>query len=238
MTSVDPDQGVMIMYDIACQYFIHLFNRIGDKLPMGLMVDWAIGLFHVHAHKEQCFFRYALCFIPGSAVTAREILESMWSGLNGISPTIRTAKLAHCAKVLNDHASDSNHKKMLGMVRNICRQHKEAAETLASSECYFQQLSCAADLAIVHHWQCDIEHAEAIRLTLPKVMDIYSAQVVNFNADSSTLVTASLGPLGLATSGHLAYVPSGQLAIKVWLEIELVIEEKQFVCTVITASLC
>ena len=80
---------------------------------------------------------------------------------------------------------------MLGMVRNLCRWHKEAAETLASSECYFQQLSHAADPAIVHHWQCDIEHAEAMRLTQPEVMDIYnSAQVVNFNANSSTLVTA------------------------------------------------
>ena len=173
MTSIDPDQGVMIMCNISCQHCIHLFDRIGDKLLMGLMVDQAIGLFHVHAHKEQCFFGYAPCFTPGSAVNAGEILESIWSGLNGISPTTQTATLAHHAKVLNDHASDSNHKKMLGMVRNLCRWHKEAAETLASSERYFQQLSCAANPAIVHYWQCDIEHAEAMRLTQLKVMDTY-----------------------------------------------------------------
>lgn len=55
-TSVDPDQGVMLIYDIACQYFIHLLERISDKLSIGLTVNRAIGLFHVHAHKPQCFF--------------------------------------------------------------------------------------------------------------------------------------------------------------------------------------
>ena len=177
MAGVDPGQGFMIMYNIACQYSIHLFDRIGDKLLMGLMVDQAISLFHVHAHKDQCFFQYAPCFIPGSSVTAGEILESMWSGLNGVLPTTGTAILAHCTEVLNDHMSNSNHKKMLEMVRNLCRQHKKASETLASSKCYFEQLSHAANPAIVHCWECDIEHAEAMRLTWPQVMDIYGNEI-------------------------------------------------------------
>jgi hypothetical protein len=228
-TSLDPDQGLMIMYDIACQYFIHLFDRIGDKLPMGLTVDRAIGLFHVHAHKEQCFFRYAPCFIPGSGVTAGEILESMWSGLNGISPTTRTATLAHRAEVLDDHASDSNHKKMLGMIRYLCRRHKEASETLASSERYFEQLSHAAEPENVHHWKCEIEHAEATRLARPNVMDIYGAKVINANADPGTSASAS--------SGQSASATLGQSAVEVWLEFGLVIEEKQFVLTFDIASL-
>lgn len=28
-TNVDPEQGVMIIYDIACQYMVHLQDRIG-----------------------------------------------------------------------------------------------------------------------------------------------------------------------------------------------------------------
>ena len=78
-TGVDPNQGLMLIYDIVCQYIIHLLERIGHKLPIGLQIDRAIGLFHVHAHKEQCFFRYATSFIPGAGVTAGEILESLWS---------------------------------------------------------------------------------------------------------------------------------------------------------------
>ena len=118
-TNVDPEQNVMFIYDIACQYSIHLLDRIGDKLPPGLVVDRAIGMFHVHGHKEECFFRYAPSFIPGTGIVAGEILESLWSGMNTITPAMRTATLAHRAEMTDDHANDSNHKKMLGMGKNI-----------------------------------------------------------------------------------------------------------------------
>jgi hypothetical protein len=114
-TNVMPEQGVMLIYDIACQYSIHLQDRIGHLLPTGLDIDWAIGLFHVHAHKEKCLFRYASSFILGSGIVAGEILESLWSGLNTITPATRTATLAHRAEMIDEHAADSNHRKTLGI---------------------------------------------------------------------------------------------------------------------------
>ena len=86
-TAVNPKQKVMFIYDIVCQYFVHFRERIGHLLPEGLAVDWSIGLFHVHDHKKECFFRYATTFIPGAGVVAGEILESLWANLNTISPT-------------------------------------------------------------------------------------------------------------------------------------------------------
>ena len=50
--NMDVDQGAMLIYDIVCQYIIHLNERIGHLLPQGLTLDRAIGLFHVHGHKE------------------------------------------------------------------------------------------------------------------------------------------------------------------------------------------
>lgn len=114
-TGVDPEQGLMLYYDIVCQYFVHFRDRIGHLLPQGLNVDRAIGLFHVHAHKEACFFRYAASFIPNTGVCAGEILESLWSNLNTITPSTRTATLAHRAEMIDDHANDSNHKKSLAI---------------------------------------------------------------------------------------------------------------------------
>ena len=114
-THVQSDQGVLLYYDIACQYCIYLESRIGHLLPTGLDIDRAIGLFHVHDHKEECFYRFASSFIPGAGIVAGEILESLWAALNRISPATRTATLAHRAEVIDDHASDSNHKKTLGM---------------------------------------------------------------------------------------------------------------------------
>jgi hypothetical protein len=99
LTNVDPDQGLLLIYEIICQYIIHFFDRIGIHLPEGLQVDAAISLFHVHAHKDDCFFRFAPIFIPGTGVVPREILESLWSSLNSISPSACTATLGHRADI-------------------------------------------------------------------------------------------------------------------------------------------
>ena len=44
---IDPEQGIMFMYDIMCQYIVHLKERIGYALPPSLQIDRAIGMFHV-----------------------------------------------------------------------------------------------------------------------------------------------------------------------------------------------
>jgi len=112
-THVEAEQGVLLIYDITCQYFVHLQDQISSWLSFGLDIEAAIGLFHIHAHKDQCFFQYATSFISGAAIVAGEILESLWSSLNAIFPTARTATLAHQAEMLDDHTTDSNHKKTL-----------------------------------------------------------------------------------------------------------------------------
>lgn len=142
-TCVDPAQGVTIIYDIACQYMVHLRDQLGDKLLAGLQIDSAIGLFHVHAHKDECLFRYATLFIPGAGVTAGKILESLWSGLNGISPVVCTATLAHCAEVLDDHACNSNHKKALGIARYLSRRQLQACVTSAKAGTYLADVTLA-----------------------------------------------------------------------------------------------
>lgn len=114
-THVDPRQGVLFIYDIVCQYIVHLSQRIGHLLPPGLIVDAAIGLFHVHGHADTCFFRFATSFIPGAGIVAGEILESLWASLNTVTPAMRTATLAHRAEIMDDHITDSNHKKCLGI---------------------------------------------------------------------------------------------------------------------------
>jgi hypothetical protein len=118
-TNVDSAQNAMLIYDIACQYFIHFEERIGHLLPAGMEIDRGIGLFHVHGHKEECFYRYAPSFIPRSGVVAGEILESLWAGMNSITPSMRTATLAHRAEMTDDHANNSNYMKLLGIGRQI-----------------------------------------------------------------------------------------------------------------------
>lgn len=118
-TNTTNIQMTMLIYDIACQYIVHFNDRVGPQLPDGLTVDSAIGLMHVHGHKDECFFRFATSFIPGAAIVAGEILESLWSVLNTVSPMTRTATLAHRSEILDDHMNDSNWKKLLNMRKSM-----------------------------------------------------------------------------------------------------------------------
>ena len=206
----------MFMYDIVCQYIIHLQERIGYTLPPGLQIDRAIGMFHVHAHKEQCFFRYAPSLIPGAGSASGEIMESLWSALNGISPSTHTATLAHRSEVLDDHACDSNFKKMIGMTKFLCRQHKNATLNLEEAEEYLAELTDDADDLAIQQWTQEIESAEQTRLVNAADMDISGARVGHTSRELTDPSSASAD-----------MVP--KTATETWLELALLIEEKQWV---------
>ena len=118
-TQVPPHSKVHLLYDIYCQWSIHWTERMRVNphlaLPLGIEVDGGISLFHVHGHREECLHRYATYFVPGAAVVDGEVLERLWSVLNLVSQSTHTATLAHHAEILDDHMSDNNWKKMIGI---------------------------------------------------------------------------------------------------------------------------
>ncbi|KAG6914540.1 hypothetical protein DXG01_016745 [Tephrocybe rancida] len=46
---------ILFMCDIVCQYIVHLAEHLGPDIPEHLTIDQAIGLMHVHRHKDDCF---------------------------------------------------------------------------------------------------------------------------------------------------------------------------------------
>jgi Kyakuja-Dileera-Zisupton transposase len=214
-THVQYDQSLVFIYDIVCQYIVYILERIGHLLPANLIIDAAIGLFHVHAHKEQCFFQFAPTFIPGTGIVAGEILESLWSNLNSISPMARTATLANRAETLDDHATDSNHKKAIGMVATLCRGYRHAIDMLAHAKVYYENLTTQAGERSVEMWTEEIERAENERRNNVKVMDIYAAKLAETPSDRRHPAS------GNPTSG----TPAPPL--NSWMELSLRVEEKQ-----------
>lgn len=208
--NVQYDQTVLLIYDIICQYIVYIKERIGQHLPPGLVIDAAIGLFHVHAHKEQCFFQFAPTFIPGTGIISGEILESLWSSLNSISPMARTATLAHRAETLDDHANDSNHKKTLGMVSSLCRSYRHALDMLEHAQMYYQNLTDQAGMIAVEKWTDDIKLAEVSRRDDVKVMDIYAAKLAQAPSDNRSPASGTPAPRSDS-----------------WMELSLGVEEKQ-----------
>ena len=118
-TNVSGIDSVLHIYDIGCQYHIHLRDRINTN-PL-LEVDdkiklvEAIGLFHVHGHQDECLYRYATSYIPGAGIVDGEIMETLWAILNTVSPSTRTATQAHRTEILDDHMGHSNFKKLVSI---------------------------------------------------------------------------------------------------------------------------
>lgn len=188
----------MLIYDIMCQYWIRLANRVGDSpyltLPQ-IQLEKAIGLFHVHGHKQACLFRYATTFIPGAAMVDGEILETNWGVLNRISKSVRTATLAHRAEVLDDHMNDHNWKKLIGIgmsmlrlvselylnpghsVETVKNKYLRVVENLNDSQEYYEDLTKAPTAAQITLWEKQIVDAETKRSRDPSAMDIMEPKV-------------------------------------------------------------
>lgn len=117
-TNMQGIRRLLLIYDIMCQYYKKLGLRF-DRNPYLDMPDIvrekAIGQFHVHGHKDSCFFRFSTSFIPGAGQVDGEVLETLWGVLNKISWSARTTTLAHRAEILDDHTNDSNWKKLINI---------------------------------------------------------------------------------------------------------------------------
>ena len=109
---------IVFGYDVNCQWSVHYKQRFHDAPGLSLPEPMpplypAIGTWHVHGHKEECFPRYATTFIKGAGVKSAEILESRWSTLNEAATSLRYMSLPHRAEMLDALMQDCNWKTMV-----------------------------------------------------------------------------------------------------------------------------
>ena len=169
LKTMGMDEGgkVMVIYDVMCQYHIHLWERIKQNpflsFPQKVELVMAIGLFHVHGHQDSCLFRFATSFIPGAGMVDGEILESLWAQLNDISRSTRTSTMAHRTEVLDDHMNYSNWNKMVNIVSSIVTKFHKSVVGLVDSKDYFDRLNGSADTNDIEQWTREIRRAEKER---------------------------------------------------------------------------
>ena len=113
---------ILITYDIACQFSVHLSDRFcihSPKLvPAITQAKTAVPKAHIKGHKGDCQYRFALPYIAGAGAFSGETIETDWAETNKLGSS--THKMAagnrhdHC----NDHLGDINWRKQ----RNIGMQ--------------------------------------------------------------------------------------------------------------------
>ena len=111
---------IIIYYDVNCQYCVNFENWLKaswDYLPYptGKTTYFGIGAFHISGHIPHCFPCHAPYFIPGASVIDGEVLETLWSTLNQVSPSAQVASLPSRSEMLDDHMLNSNWNKLLNI---------------------------------------------------------------------------------------------------------------------------
>ena len=103
----------------------------------------AIGLWHIHGHKEECLYRWATTYIPGVGIIDGEALESNWSVLNRTSRSARGATTAHRAEIIDDHMGDANWKKTTNIGMSTVPSYRSLSDDMYSWNNY-QEISAGS----------------------------------------------------------------------------------------------
>jgi hypothetical protein len=115
----DKSLPILLIYDIGCEWSINFLRRV-EACPS---LSWnhqteptvAVGKWHLAAHVKECFCKFSLNFILGAGHLDGEIMETVWSKLNGPGRTARSMSLAYRLQFLDHHIRDMNFKKMISM---------------------------------------------------------------------------------------------------------------------------
>ncbi|KAJ3525420.1 hypothetical protein NMY22_g10585 [Coprinellus aureogranulatus] len=131
---------IIFGYDVNCQYSINHEVRVEKNadwlsFPEGLQgrIFYAVGTFHVHGHRPECYARFATSFIKNSGVRSAEILEVRWSVLNKAAGSLRYMTLQHHEEMLDALMNDINLEKYCEargsfIEGKVGKQEKDAAE--------------------------------------------------------------------------------------------------------------
>lgn len=109
-------RACLMHYDIGCEFCRKFWQRAEANTHLTynqkLKIYFAIGEFHVHGHKEECYVRYSSLYKRLAGINSGEILESLWSGMNLVFPATRSMTAAHRGEVIDDHMNHSNKQKL------------------------------------------------------------------------------------------------------------------------------
>ena len=116
--------ALLISYDIACQWSIHLLERM-SKFPDHLQINippghlsYAIPKLHWHSHEREGHSQFSLNFKPGVGRTDGEGIERRWWWVEPVANAIKGMGPGYRQGVLEDQWGYANWRKLvdLGML--------------------------------------------------------------------------------------------------------------------------
>lgn len=122
---------VILSYDIACQWYKNLAERMGTwpesiKFPDRMQTKPLIPKLHEPGHKKKNHEQYSFNFAPGVGHTDGECPERIWAHHNALGNATKTQGPGSRQDVLDDHFGFWNWQKYTGMGATLMRRYKAA----------------------------------------------------------------------------------------------------------------
>ena len=112
---------VVMSYDIACQFFINFFKRMGQYPPSFQLpqnpedLNVFVPKYHLNAHTIDCRLKYSLNFSPNVGRTDGEAPERGWAAIDALAASTKEMGPGSRRDTLDDHFGDQNWWKVIDM---------------------------------------------------------------------------------------------------------------------------
>jgi hypothetical protein len=117
----------IILYDIVCQWWKNLQERLLNLLPgvcfvlVMELLRFVIPKMHIKGHLADCQVQYSLDLVPGSAETDGEAIERPWAHISGVATSTREMGPGSREDTLNAHWSSWNLDELVGLGKSALR---------------------------------------------------------------------------------------------------------------------
>ncbi|KAL0564360.1 hypothetical protein V5O48_017686, partial [Marasmius crinis-equi] len=152
---------ILMTYDVACVFHIHLRDRFETNFPdLAPIIDamyLLVPKMHLYGHKEDCRFKFALNFLAGAARIHGEGIEPSWAETKQSGGSTRQMNHGHRHDKINDYHNFWNWLKVEGAV-NLLEDHLvEAIDQVGKMVSYFVETSRINGKERVESWAAAAE---------------------------------------------------------------------------------
>ncbi|KAJ7145473.1 hypothetical protein C8R46DRAFT_966281 [Mycena filopes] len=197
-----------VSYDIACQWHIHVWDRLRAYQDDSIIIDgrgrfftFLVPKFHLPAHIEECNLKFSFNLTRYVGQTDGEAPERGWANSNPLARSTKEMGPGARRDTLDDHFNDWNHKRIISLgyllrrrVQNAAAEMVKTKEALADLEASLGPAVVAAWEAMAHAWEEDVNKPNPFA-TLRK--DRHVAQVrAELAAEAAAREAAGKEPAG------------------------------------------
>ncbi|KIK75478.1 hypothetical protein PAXRUDRAFT_18971 [Paxillus rubicundulus Ve08.2h10] len=227
---------VLSFYNINCQYMKNLRKRLTSNafinIPAELPIMSSIGIWHVHGHQMECHARYTPSFIPGAGHVDGEIIETLWSILNIISPSAQGMSFPHQQELLDYQMNDSSFQKMIRMASSLKRKLRAAMVGAEDSLATFRALDDGIPDDQRNSWLKQEMAVMRDRSIDPKAMNVFNVHMAK--APSVKTIKISLlawEPAAKGCRGSVTWIARGLLLEQTQITLQMELKEAGPQCT-------